>query len=168
MPSLFKDALKDKPLGEKEEVTSSLQEKKKKKKDRKRRISFSLDNDDDDDNEECLNKISDQYLSSPQYQSNHQGSMVQRMEKEENIWDVLIFDTGGGHNNTIAKKAWHVFEKTICKQYLCGYGNNRDPKECQIINAAAKAFIPRKEIPIILVVNYATLNEDPDEVTWNL
>eukprot|EP00957_Ditylum_brightwellii_P158919 12095787-Ditylum_brightwellii.AAC.2 len=50
------------------------------------------------------------------------------------------------------------------KQYLCSYGDKGDPKECQIVNTATKAFIPIKEIPIILVVNYATLNEDPNEI----
>ena len=84
------------------------------------------------------------------------------MEKEENIWDMLIFDTGGGNNSTITKKAWHIFENTNHKQYLLGYGDKGDPKECQIINAATIAFIPRKEIPITLLVNYATLNKDPD------
>eukprot|EP00957_Ditylum_brightwellii_P030024 2272318-Ditylum_brightwellii.AAC.1 len=85
------------------------------------------------------------------------------MEIEENIQDMLTFDTGGSYNSTITKKAWHVFEKTNHKQYLCRYGDKGDPKEFQIVNAATKAFNPGKEILIILVVNYATLNEDPDE-----
>eukprot|EP00957_Ditylum_brightwellii_P098983 7540114-Ditylum_brightwellii.AAC.2 len=60
------------------------------------------------------------------------------MEKEENVWDMLIFDTGGGSNSTIKKKAWHVFEKTNHKQYLHGNEDKGDPKECQIANAATK------------------------------
>eukprot|EP00957_Ditylum_brightwellii_P131778 10049485-Ditylum_brightwellii.AAC.1 len=76
---------------------------------------------------------------------------------------MLIFETGDGYNSTTTKKVWHVYEKTNHKQYLCGYGDKGDPKEYQIVNTATKAFIPDKEIPVILVVNYATLNEDPDE-----
>eukprot|EP00957_Ditylum_brightwellii_P056428 4277169-Ditylum_brightwellii.AAC.1 len=58
IPSLFKDALKDKPSEEKEEDVSSLQEKEKEKKGRKIRISFNLGNEEEEEEEEEeLNKI---------------------------------------------------------------------------------------------------------------
>eukprot|EP00957_Ditylum_brightwellii_P020453 1541916-Ditylum_brightwellii.AAC.1 len=61
------------------------------------------------------------------------------------------------------ERAWHVFEQTNHKQYLYGYGDKTEPRECQIVNAATKAYIPNRELPVIFVINYATLNDDKDE-----
>ena len=109
-------------------------------------------------------------LTPTPFQKRLESSKVRRKgdghEKEEEVEtqeDVLFFDTGGGYNSTVTKRAWHVFETTSHKQYLRGYGDKGEPKECQIVNACTKAFIPGRDLPVIFVVNYATLNEDEDE-----
>ena len=77
--------------------------------------------------------------------------------------DILILDTGGGKNSTITTSAWHVFERTNHVQEVRGYGEKGEGRTCAIVNAATKAWIKDRDIPVILILNYATLNEDPEE-----
>ena len=104
------------------------------------------------------------------YQKRLEMSKVRNMRNEnkergeaDNGSDIVIFDTGGGINSTITARAWHVFEYTSHFQQMSGYGDKSKPKLCNIVNAATKAWIPGRDVPVIFVVNYATLNEDPDE-----
>ena len=77
--------------------------------------------------------------------------------------DILIFDTGGGKNPTITQRAWTVFETTSHQQEIRGYQDTSGGKICPIVNAVTKAFIPGRDLPIIFVVHYAALIDDPDE-----
>ena len=51
--------------------------------------------------------------------------------KNEN--DILIFDTGGGKNPTITKRAWTIFETTNHHQEIRGYQDNSSGKICKIV-----------------------------------
>ena len=77
--------------------------------------------------------------------------------------DILIFDTGGGKNPTITRRAWTIFETTNHQQEIRGYQDTSGGKICQIVNAVTKAFIPGRDLPIILIVHYAAMIDDPDE-----
>eukprot|EP00957_Ditylum_brightwellii_P202325 15329661-Ditylum_brightwellii.AAC.1 len=48
-------------------------------------------------------------------------------------------------------------------QTIRGYGNEEEGKTCRIVNAAKKAYIPGREMLIIVLLYYATLNEDENE-----
>ena len=76
---------------------------------------------------------------------------------------ILIFDTGGGRNNTTSRRAWHFFQYTNHKQRLLGYQDKSEGKVFPIFNAVTKAWIQEKDLPVLLVVNYATLLDDPYE-----
>ena len=77
--------------------------------------------------------------------------------------DIPILDMGGGKNSTITTRAWHVFERTNHVQEVRGYGEIGEGRKCAIVNAAKKAWIKDRDIPVILILNYATLNKDPEE-----
>ena len=77
--------------------------------------------------------------------------------------NILIFDTGGGKNPTIAQRAWTVFETTSHQQEIRGYQDTSGGKICPIVNAVTKAFIPGRDLPVIFIVHYAALIDDPDE-----
>ena len=78
-------------------------------------------------------------------------------EKEK---DALIFDTGGGRNGTIAKIVWHVFEYTNHQQELSGYQDKSKVQFYPIVNEVTKDWINDIDIPVLLVMNYATLIYD--------
>eukprot|EP00957_Ditylum_brightwellii_P171499 13056184-Ditylum_brightwellii.AAC.1 len=77
---------------------------------------------------------------------------------------IVVFDTGGGKNSTITAIVWHMFESTNHTQKIRGYGSEEERKLCCIVNAATKAHIPGRDMPIILVLHYAMLNEDEGEI----
>eukprot|EP00957_Ditylum_brightwellii_P137978 10519078-Ditylum_brightwellii.AAC.1 len=56
-----------------------------------------------------------------------------------------------------------VMDIIVPSQYICGCGDKTDPRQCQIVNAKTKAYIPNRESSVIFVINYATLNNDKDE-----
>ena len=49
------------------------------------------------------------------------------------------------------------------KQQLLGHKDKIEGKLHPIVNAATKVWIQRRDLPILLVMNYATLLDDPDE-----
>eukprot|EP00957_Ditylum_brightwellii_P155088 11805589-Ditylum_brightwellii.AAC.2 len=63
--------------------------------------------------------------------------------------DILVVDTGSGRNSTVTKRAWHVFENTIQKHLIKGYGDSGEGK---------------LDEPVIIVLNHATLVEDDEEL----
>ena len=71
--------------------------------------------------------------------------------------DVLIFYTRFGRSGTIKKIAWHMFEYTIHQQELRGYLDNSKDKVYPIVNSVTKSWINDIDIPVLLVMNYATL-----------
>eukprot|EP00957_Ditylum_brightwellii_P175982 13400380-Ditylum_brightwellii.AAC.1 len=75
----------------------------------------------------------------------------------------MVFDTGGGRNSTVTKRVCHIFKITNHTQTIRGYGNEGEQKTYQIVNAAMKAYIPGRKMPIIVLLYYATLNEDEKE-----
>eukprot|EP00957_Ditylum_brightwellii_P028330 2139672-Ditylum_brightwellii.AAC.1 len=77
--------------------------------------------------------------------------------------DIVVFDTGGGRNSMIRARAWHIFERMNHHQEIHGYENDDGGKVYRIVNAATKAYIPGRDMPIHLVLYYATLNEDWQE-----
>eukprot|EP00957_Ditylum_brightwellii_P171080 13023955-Ditylum_brightwellii.AAC.1 len=81
---------------------------------------------------------------------------------QDNEDNILIVGTGGGRNSTITKRAWHIFKRTNRKHIIKGYGDN-EGKLCSIVNAAKKAWINERDEPVILILNHATLIEDPNE-----
>jgi hypothetical protein len=56
-----------------------------------------------------------------------------------------------------------VFERTTHAQEIRGYGEVGNSQTCAIVNAATKAWVKDRDLPVILILNYATLNEDPEE-----
>ena len=81
--------------------------------------------------------------------------------QEEN--DVLVFDTGSRQNGTITERAWHVFKYTNHQQDLHGYQDNSKVKLYHIVNAVIKAWIKDNNIPVFLVMKYATLIDDMEK-----
>ena len=56
-----------------------------------------------------------------------------------------------------------MFKRTNHVQEVRGYGEIGEGRTCAIVNAATKAWIKDRDKPVILILNYATLNEDPVE-----
>eukprot|EP00957_Ditylum_brightwellii_P158229 12044351-Ditylum_brightwellii.AAC.1 len=56
-----------------------------------------------------------------------------------------------------------MFERTNHVQEVRGYGKTGKGRECAIINAATKAWTKDRDILVIFILNYAALNEDPEE-----
>lgn len=77
--------------------------------------------------------------------------------------DILILDTGGGKNATVTSRAWHVLARTNHTMELSGYQDQGNPKQCSVVNAITKVTIPGRQVPVLFVVNYASLIEDEDE-----
>ena len=70
---------------------------------------------------------------------------------------VLIFDTGGGWNGTITKRAWYVFEYYVYPQELRGYQDISKGNFYPTVNAVTKAKTKDRNIPVLLVNNYETM-----------
>ena len=81
----------------------------------------------------------------------------------EDEGDILIFDTGVGRNGITIRIAWHLSENKIHKQRLLGYQDKSKRNVYPIVNTGAKAWIQGGNIPVLLVMNYATLLDDTDE-----
>ena len=77
--------------------------------------------------------------------------------------DVLIFDTGTGRNGTIKKIAWNVLEYKNHPQELCGYQDKSKGKFYPIFNSVTKYLIKDRDIPVLLVINYATLMDEKEK-----
>ena len=78
--------------------------------------------------------------------------------------DILIFDIGGRRNGTTKIRSWHVFEYTNYKQRLIGYQDKNEGKVYPVVNALMKAWIQGRDLPVLLMMNYATFSDDPYEI----
>ena len=76
---------------------------------------------------------------------------------------ILIFDTGGGRSGTITRRSWYVFEYKNHKLIILVYHDKIEVKVYPIVNSVDKAWIQGRDLPVLLVMNYATLLDDPDE-----
>ena len=76
---------------------------------------------------------------------------------------ILIFDTGGDSNGNITRREWHVFEYKNHKQRLLGYQDKSKGKVYTIVNAVTKSWIQVRDLPILIMMNYSTLLDDPYE-----
>ena len=76
---------------------------------------------------------------------------------------ILIFDTGGGRNGNITRRSWYVFEYKNHKLGILVYHDKIEVKVYPIVNSMDKAWIQGRDLPVLLVMNYATLLDDPDE-----
>ena len=76
--------------------------------------------------------------------------------------DILIFDTSGGINGTITRRAWHIFEYKNHKQRLLGYQDKSEGKVYPIVNAVAKAQIQGRYMLVLIVMKYSTLLDYTD------
>ena len=84
--------------------------------------------------------------------------------KRSQMDDVLIMDSGGGSIPTVTKRAFHISDVWHGrKSKLGGYQDKTEPVSRNIVNAVTKAHIHGLEQPVLLVLNYATLIDDPDE-----
>ena len=83
------------------------------------------------------------------------------MEEEGGI---IIFDTGGGRNGTATRRAWHVFDYKNHKYILLGQQDKSEGKVYPVVNDVMKAWIQGRDLPVLLVMNYATLLDDPNEI----
>ena len=77
--------------------------------------------------------------------------------------DILIFYTGCGRNGTTIRIAWYLSEYKNNKQRILGYSDKIERNVYPIVNAGKKAWIQGGNIPVLLVMNYATLLDDTDE-----
>ena len=84
---------------------------------------------------------------------------MENMEDEEEK-DVSIFDKGCGRNGTIAKIIWHAFEYKNHQKELCGYQDKSKGKVYPIFNTVTNDWIKDRDLPVLLVMNYATLIDD--------
>eukprot|EP00957_Ditylum_brightwellii_P073244 5567573-Ditylum_brightwellii.AAC.1 len=93
-------------------------------------------------------------------------TMIQRKierDKDGGERAILVFNTGGGHNSTVTKRAWHMIERTNHYQVIKGYREKGEGRKCPIVNEATKASINRRELPVLLIVSYATLADNKNE-----
>ena len=79
------------------------------------------------------------------------------------IPDSLILDTGGGRIATITRRAWFVLETHSDQSAISGYQSQSPPKICPIVNAIKKVHLPNRDTPVLFIMNYATLVDDPNE-----
>src|SRR5687767_7931696 len=77
--------------------------------------------------------------------------------------NILVIDTGGGMNATITKRAWKILHQTNHQTAMVGYQDKGSPQMCEVVNAVTKAMIPGRDLPVLLLVNYATLLNDTTE-----
>ena len=80
----------------------------------------------------------------------------ENLDKFLDLSDIDILDSRGGRNLTITKKTWHVFEETNPRQEIQGYQYKESGQVCSIVNAVTKATNLGREMPVLLVINYAT------------
>ena len=76
--------------------------------------------------------------------------------------DILIFDTCGGRNGTITRRVWRVFYYKNHKQILMVYQDKYEGKVYPIVDAVTKAWVQGRDLPVLLVMNYATLLDNTD------
>ena len=77
--------------------------------------------------------------------------------------DILILDTGGGRIPTITRRTWFILDRHAEQSAISGYQNHGDPTICPIVNGITKVHLPNRDQPILFLMNYATLIEDPHE-----
>jgi hypothetical protein len=77
--------------------------------------------------------------------------------------DILVIDTGGGMNATITKRAWKILHRTNHQTAMVGYQDKGSPQICEIVNAVTKATILGRDLPVLLLMNYATMLNDDQE-----
>ena len=77
--------------------------------------------------------------------------------------DILILDTGGGRLPTITRRAWFILDTHAKQSAISGYQNHGDPTICPIVNGIPKVHLSNRDVPILFIMNYATLIDGPDE-----
>ena len=77
--------------------------------------------------------------------------------------NVLILDTGGGRIPTITRQAWYITDTHADQSAISGYQSSDPPKICPIVNGITKVHLPNRDVPVLFIMNYATLIEDPSE-----
>ena len=70
---------------------------------------------------------------------------------------------GVGRNGTITRRAWRVFVHMNHKHILLGNRDKSDGKVYSIVNSATKAWIQGRDLTVLLMMNYVTLLDDPNE-----
>ena len=71
--------------------------------------------------------------------------------------EILKFDTGIGSNGNITRRVWHVFGYTNHKHQLLVYQDKSKGKIYLLVNVVTKLWIQKRDPPIILLMNYASL-----------
>lgn len=75
----------------------------------------------------------------------------------------MIIDTGGGHTSTITSQTCLVLHRTNHRTDLTGYQDKSSPKNLPIVHVATKVHVRGLEHPILFIMNYVTLLDDPSE-----
>eukprot|EP00957_Ditylum_brightwellii_P092623 7053217-Ditylum_brightwellii.AAC.1 len=70
---------------------------------------------------------------------------INENSEDEMAMDIMVADSGGGRNSTITKRTWYVFENTNYKHIIKGYGSKDERQLWSIVNAATKAWVPKRE-----------------------
>jgi hypothetical protein len=78
--------------------------------------------------------------------------------------DILVIDTGGGNISTVTKRVCLVLQQTNHFTDMVGYQDKSEPCRLPIVHCAIKENFPDKENPVIFILNYVTLLDDPDEL----
>ena len=80
-----------------------------------------------------------------------------------NSTNILLMDSGGGRIPTITKRAWYITSTHSHQSSISGYQSTSPPRLCPIVNAITKVQIPGRDLPVLFIMNYATLVDDPNE-----
>ena len=92
---------------------------------------------------------------------------MQKIQKKsrhmEEEGDILIFDIVSGRDGTITRRLCYVFEYKNHKQRLLGYQDKSKGKVYTIVNAVTKSWIQVRDLPILIMMNYSNLLDDPYE-----
>lgn len=78
--------------------------------------------------------------------------------------DILILDSGGGQLPTITRRAWYIQAIHAEQSAITGYQSQSGPLLCPIVNGITKAKINNRDQPVLLIMNYATLIDDTNEM----
>ena len=79
--------------------------------------------------------------------------------------NIFVVDSGGGLNCSVTKRAWRILEYTSHKVSMVPYGaDESEAKTVPIVNAITKVVLPDREEPVLVIVNYANLVDNENEL----
>ena len=77
--------------------------------------------------------------------------------------DLLVKDMGGGIKAAITKQILSILQRTNHQTAMVGYQEKGSPQIFEVVNTIIKAFIKGRDMPVLFLINYATLSNNEEE-----